>query len=86
MSSMLSLRSVIVAFSSSVRVIAEAHSTTLPAAFADVYTRQAKDNLFSCNDSVHGLELLEDSAYHCRLAQDSISGIKVHGDGSDEEI
>lgn len=36
----------------------------------------AEDCLFSCNDSVHGLELLEDSAYHCRLAQDSISGIK----------
>lgn len=36
----------------------------------------AEDCLFSCNDSVQDLELLEDSAYHCRSAQDSISGIK----------
>ena len=39
----------------------------------------AEDCLFSCNDSVQDLELLEDSAYHCRLAQDSISGIKNTG-------
>ena len=37
------------------------------------------DSLFSCNDSVQDLELLEDPAYHCRLAQESISEIKNTG-------